>query len=329
MGAIEQSAPTAAGLPSAALAPGRSARRRTFVAAAAAASLLAAYFGLGSLAAHRIDDDPDFRPPSPVAGGSRAIDMAAALIEREVVLHAWQPNDPWFLPNGPLDNTPNFQAGIKDALARFSVELVDQLGRTRGSSRADPDLERAAGLLQFPGDVWYLDLRKSLMPAIPSEDQYRAAREALVAYNGRLARNAAVYDRRTDSLAAAIERIALDLGSQSGLIDQHLRAKSGGWWPLNPEADDLFYRTKGRLYAYHLLLQELGRDFEPVIQANNLGAVWAQGMASLREAGTLQPRFVLDGEPGSGLFANHLASQGFLLKRALVQLREMADGLVS
>lgn len=296
-------------------------------AAAAVAALIVAYFALGSVLMHRIDDDPDFAPPASVAGGSRAIDMAAALIEREVVLHAWQPNDPWFTPDGLLDNTPNFQAGIKDALARFTLELVDQLGRTRGSSRADPDLERAAGLLQFPGDVWYFDFRKSLLPVIPSEGQFRAARAALLAYNDRLARNAAVYDRRTDSLAAVLDRIAVDLGSQSGLVDEHLRA--GGGWPVNPEADDLFYRTKGKLYAYYLVLREVGRDFDGVIRSGGLGNVWAQVVESLREGSLLQPRVVLDGSPDTGIFANHLASQGFYLKRALVQLREMSDGLVN
>jgi hypothetical protein len=161
----------------------------------------------------------------------------------------------------------------------------------------------------------------------PSEGQFRAAREALLAYNDRLARNAAVYDRRTDSLAAVLNRIAVDLGSQSGLVDEHLRAEGG--WPVNPEADDIFYRTKGRLYAYHLVLREVGRDFDGVIRSGGLGNVWAQAVESLREGSLLQPKVVLDGSPDTGIFANHLASQGFYLKRALVQLREMSDGLVN
>ena len=324
----QPASPSGASTPSVAP-PAPAARRRAPLrtGAAAVAALLTAYLALGPILSHRIDDDPDFAPPTPVPGGSRAIDMAAALIEREVVLHSWQPNDPWFLPNGLLDNTPSFQSGIKDALARFALELVDQLGRTRGSSRADPDLERAAGLLQFPGDVWYFDFRKSVLPVNPSEGQFRAAREALLAYNDRLARNAAVYDRRTDSLAAVLNRIAVDLGSQSGLVDEHLRAEGG--WPVNPEADDIFYRTKGRLYAYHLVLREVGRDFDGVIRSGGLGNVWAQAVESLREGSLLQPKVVLDGSPDTGIFANHLASQGFYLKRALVQLREMSDGLVN
>ena len=223
--------------------------------------------------------------------------------------------------------TRNFQSGIQGALGRFSLELVDQVGRTRGSSRADPDLERAAGLLQFPGDVWFFDLRKSFLPSIPSEQQYRAARQALLAYNQRLANNGAVFDRRTDLLSATINRVVIDLGNQSAIVDDHLRATSR--WPFNMQADDLFYAAKGRLYAYYLLLHELGRDFEVILQQNNLTGVWGQAMDSLREAASLQPLVVLDGDPNVGIFANHLAIQGFFLKRALVQLKEVQQVLVN
>ncbi|MDG2570903.1 hypothetical protein P7L87_25460, partial [Vibrio parahaemolyticus] len=78
--------------------------------------LAALYFGIGSLAVHHIDDRVDFTPPNPVAGGSHAINMAAALIEREVITHEWSVNDPWFTPDGLLDNTPNFQQGIMSAI---------------------------------------------------------------------------------------------------------------------------------------------------------------------------------------------------------------------
>lgn len=231
------------------------------------------------------------------------------------------------MPNGMLDNTRNFQRGINGALARFAIELVDQVGRNRGSSRADPDLERAAGLLQFPPDVWYFDFNKSFLPTITSESQYIAARQALLAYNQRLAANGAVFDRRTDALAATLNRIIIDLGSQSAIIDDHLRGESG--WVLNMSADDLFYATKGRLYAYQRLLSALGRDFDGILGQNNLQQVWSQTMDTMREGMVLKPLVVLDGAPAMGIFANHLAVQGFYLKRALVQLKELADVLVN
>src|SRR3546814_5528879 len=91
--------------------------------------------------------------------------------------------------------------------------MTDQIGRTRGSSEADRDLDKAAGLLKFPGDVWIYDLSTSFLPTASSESQYRSARRALLAYNDRLAAGQAIFERRADNLLGTIERIAADLGS--------------------------------------------------------------------------------------------------------------------
>ena len=147
-----------------------------------------------------------------------------------------------------LDNMPHFQQGVIYALSRFAIEMSDQIGRTRGSSEVDKNLDKAAGLLKYPGDIWVFDLSTSLMPTATSEKQYRAARRELLAYNQRLAAGAAVFDRRADNLLATVDRFAADLGSASATIDQHL-SESGS--PLvDFVVDDIFYRTKGRLYAY-------------------------------------------------------------------------------
>ena len=132
-------------------------------------ALIVVYYALGSWAYFRVGDDPAFLPPSPIAGGSKVVDMAAALIERETVTHAWQPNDPVFMPNGLLIHPSAFQTGMQGAIARFAIELEDQIGRTRGSSAADPDLGRARGLLNFPPDVWFFDFQVH-----PADDHLRA-----------------------------------------------------------------------------------------------------------------------------------------------------------
>ena len=288
-------------------------------------ALIVVYYVVGAWAYYRVDDDPAFMPAEPMPGGSRAVDMAAALIGREVVQHAWQPPDPFFWPNQFLIHPAAFQRGMQGALARFSIELEDQIGRMRGSSPVDPDLGRARGLINFPPDVWYFDLSKSILPTVTSARNYRGARDALIAYNQRVAGKAAIFDVRTDSLGAALERISLDLGSQSALIDQHLRAT--GLWPIDFDADRLFYQIKGRLYAYHMLLRELGHDFDPVIRRTTSQNVWAQLMDTFNEAGEMRPLVVIDGPPRATLFASHLAIQGFYLKRAVLQLKEMSQVL--
>lgn len=324
---MSESASSAERSPTPAEAAARPARRprRLGLWALAIVALVIAYYVVGSFLHFRVDDDPGFAAPAPTQGGSRAVDMAAALIEREVIQNAWQPDDPVFMPNGLLIHPAAFQAGMQGALARFSIDLEDHIGRTRGSSVADQDLARARGLLNFPPDVWFFDLGTSLLPTVTSEQNYRAARQALLAYNQRVARKEGVFDVRTDSFAATLARISIDLGAQSALVDRHLRAATV--WPINFDADRLFYGIKGRLYAYHMLLRELGQDFDLVIQQNNLQGVWGQLMDTFREAGQMRPIWVIDGPPSGKLFASHLAVQGFYLKRAMVQLNEMDQAL--
>jgi hypothetical protein len=283
------------------------------------------YYGVLGTLSNRIDDDLAFVPPVPVEGGSAAVAMAAALIDREVNTHSWSATNPWIYPDAFLDNMPNYQTGIMRAVGRFTFHFLDQLARTRGSSSVDPDLERANGLLQFPADVWIFDLRKSLLPTIPSEQQYRAGLSSLVAYNTRLAEGRAVFERRGDALAMTLRRVSADLGSQTALLDR--RIEQDGLSLLDRSADDVFYLNKGMVYAYSLLLRALGEDFDAQIRERGLTALWSQTMVSLGKAAALRPLIVLNGAGDNSIFANHLVLQGFYMKRAILQLEEIVDAL--
>src|SRR5262249_26385557 len=142
-----------------------------------------------------VDDDPNFAPAQVDPNASRAVAMAAALIDREVNHHSWPANHPSFTPGAMLDNMPNYQQGIIQALRRFALEMTDQIGRARGSSQADPDLEEARGRLNYATDVWIWDIHVSWFPTATSPQQYRAAQVALLNYNKRLAAGTAVFDR--------------------------------------------------------------------------------------------------------------------------------------
>ena len=48
-----------------------------------------------------------------------------------------------------FDNKAAFQRGVHQAIRRTSIELVDTLGRVRGTSQIDADLQSARGNLQF------------------------------------------------------------------------------------------------------------------------------------------------------------------------------------
>ena len=301
-------------------------RRRLWLWPVLLLGLLLIYYLGGMLWLHKIDDDPDFGLPSSAPeGGSQAVAVAADLIDREINTNRWVANDPFFLPGSLLDNMPEFQQGIVAAISRFALELTDQVGRTRGSSQADADLDRAMGLLRYPGTIWMFDFRTSWAPTASSEQQYRQAVAALRSYNERLSQGHAVFETRADNLLGTLDRIAADIGSSSATIDHQL--KSAGFWP-DFAADNLFYATKGRLYAYFLLLRALQVDFANVIRERQLGSAWSQTVESFREAAALQPWVVVNGAPDSQFMPSHLASQGFYLLRARTQLREVSNILL-
>jgi hypothetical protein len=293
---------------------------------AALLSAAAFYYLGGAVYVQEIDDDPDYATEVEVPeAASRAVHVAALLVDREVNLHHWVANDPVFLPGHILDNMPNFQTGVVGALGRFAAELRDGLGRMRGSSGADPDLESAAGRLNYPGDVWIFEWSRT--PVQPSsESQYRRAFDDLRRYNERLARGQAVLDRRADNLYATLDRIAADIGGLSAGLAREVELGAARW--VDTRSDDLFYQGKGRLYAYYLVLRELRRDFAAVIDERALGNVWDEMLVSLRGAATVRPWVVTNAALDSQTTPNHLAAQGFLLLRARTQLREITDILL-
>ena len=124
---------------------------------------------------------------------------------------------------------PNYQLGILYASARFAIELGDALGRTRGSSAIDPDLDRAAGLLKYDGTIWYWGLG-NFVPTATADSQYMQGVEALAAYNRRLGAGEATYDRRADNLIAFLDRVASDLGSASAALDKRALQSNAGFF---------------------------------------------------------------------------------------------------
>jgi hypothetical protein len=287
----------------------------------AVVALLVLYYPLGALIVENIDDDPQFKPTGVTAGESRAVAIAADLVTREVDVHTWTPMQPFFVPAGILDNMPNFQRGIAAALGRFSTELMDQLGRTRGSSQTDRDLEQARGFLNEQPNVWVWQPSVSLWPSATSAQKYRAGRDRLIAYNKRLGSGQAVFERRADNLQALLDRIANDHGSDSAVIDQHIIEQAGNLFDTH--CDDIFYFNKGRLYANYLLMRELGKDFDSVIREKGLTSSWNATVETFRIASQLHPWVVWNGYPDALLIPNHLAAQGFYLLRARTQLREI------
>ncbi len=297
--------------------------RRVLIGLCVVAGLVVLYYVGGAIWVHEIDDDPAFDAEVVVPeNASRAVAVAADLIDREVNLHRWVANDPFFQPGYLLDNMPAYQAGIENAVGRFTTELRDRVSRVRGSSAVDPDLESAAGRLNYPGDVWIFEW--SGTPVQPSsESQYRRGVEDLRRYNERLAQGQAVYERRADNLLGTLDRISGDLGAASAALTVEVDEGTTNFLDFN--ADQMFYSIKGKLYAYYLILRELEQDFPGVIKEKNLQANWADLLTSLRLGATLYPWMVSNGPLDSMATPNHLAAEGFLLLRVRTKLEEIMD----
>ena len=317
----------AAVVPEAVAPPPSSARRRWLrpsrVALIVVAAAILLYYPVGMILISKIDDNPDFDPGPVDPGASYTVAAAAALIDREVDQHAWPANDPFFYPGSALDNMPNFQIGIIQALGQFAADMADQIGRTHGSGRADPDLDKAAELLKYSPTVWIFDPSTSWARTASSESQYRAARGTLLSYNEKLGNRQAVFERRADNLVATLDHFAADLGSASTIIDQQIRDHANDF--VDFHADDVFYNTKGKLYAYAVLFRALGKDFAKVIDDKDLKPAWDQATESLFVGATLRPLLIINGSPDGLLLPNHLAAEGFYLLRARIQLREIIN----
>ena len=194
-----------------------------------------------------------------------------------------------------LDNKASFQRGINQAVRRTTTELADNLGRVRGTSQVDSDLQSARGNMQFDEYTWYFGLRP-FGPKTPTPSYYRSAIKSLRAFNTRLEKCGAVFDARADNLIQFIDRIANDIGSTSAILKDRAENHSNGW--LDPRADDRFWFAYGQLYGYYGLLKAAHADFDDVLRTRNLDSLWNTMEQQTRSALNIQPFIISNGARG-------------------------------
>ncbi len=223
-----------------------------------------------------------------------------------------------------LDNKASFQRGVNQALRRTTVELVDLLGRIRGTSQIDQNLQNARGNMQFDEETWYFGLNpfgfKTPTPAF-----YRSAMVDLHNFNGRLERCDAVFDARADNLKSFLERIANDIGSTSDILRERSEGYNYGWFDVR--ADDRFWFAYGQLYGYYGILYAARADFEDVIGQRLLGPLWDRLESQFKAALRIQPLIISNGNEAGWIMPTHLATMGFYVLRVRANLDEIEDVL--
>jgi hypothetical protein len=265
---------------------------------------------------------------------SLIVDATADLVDFNVNQNAWISSMllyklglfgiPW--ERTPFfDNKAAFQRGVNQAVRRTAIELVDTLGRVRGTSGIDPDLQKARGNLQFDEETWYFAF-SPFGPKTPTPSFYRAAVSDLRAFNVRLEKCEAVFDARGDNLLVFIDRIANDIGATSAILRDRSEKYNSGWF--DPRADDRFWFAYGQLYGYYGILTAAHADFSDVIAQRGLTQLWTELEDQLRASLRIQPMIISNGDESGWLMPAHLATLGFYVLRVrsnLVEIRLVLD----
>ncbi len=283
--------------------------------------LLLLYYGVGGFLLSNVDANLAYTPSVAdlPAKGSRTVAVVSGLIDREVNLHGWKPNKPWFYPTAFIDNMPNFQIGILTTNRAVALELRDHVARLRGAGGTDVDLEKAYADLSFPPDNWFISTHAPFIGS-SSSGFYRRAITSFRQYNARVGAGQALYERRADTLHAVLDRLALSLGNASSELD--IQVQTGGQKFIDFKSDDVFYNARGQAYAAYLVLAALRSDYGDLITNRQLGKLWDDLEQDLKAMVEIDPIYVTNAKPG-GLISNDLLAQNAKLGQVRSRLREI------
>ena len=164
-----------------------------------------------------------------------------------------------------FDNKASFQRGINQAIRRTAVELVDTLGRVRGTTQIDQNLQDARGALAVR--------RRHLVfrPAAPSARRRRRpasiARRSAICAPSTTGCGLQGGVRRARRQPYAVhrphrQRHRLHLGHPQERAENY----NAGWF--DTRADDRFWFAYGQLYGYYGIMTAARADFEDVHQGS-------------------------------------------------------------
>ena len=263
--------------------------------------------------------------------GSAIVEVTRDLIDFNVNQNTWVPSQPlskaglFGIPwkNTPfLDNKAAFQLGINTVIRRTTIELADRLGRVRGTSQINQNLQDAKEAMAYTEDAWWLTFSPPFVqPSTP--ERQRAALRALEGFNQEMTDCRGEFDARSDNLLQFLDRITGDIGSTSDILRARMEASDLGWF--DPRADDRFWFTYGQLYAYYGILRATRSDFQNVYNDRRVTNVAQIAEGQLRGALDMTPFIISNGNESSWIMPSHLATMGFYLLRVRSNLVEMRD----
>ena len=270
---------------------------------------------------------------SKTCGRSAIVDVSTHLIDFNVNqnswMSAWLPyklglfgiawdSTPWW------DNKATFQRGVHRGVTAVVIEMRETLGRVRGSSERNEDLNDALSNLQIDQYNWYFGLSPFGFKQT-AWGSYRTALRELNQYNIQLTECEAFFDARADNLSNLLDRIAKDIGSTTAVIKDRAELHNWGWF--DTRADNVFMEASGQLYAYLGLLRATREDFHEIVERRNLGSIWDTMDEQLESAVNLSPFIISNGDEDGFVMPTHLTTMGFYILRVRTNLTEMRDVL--
>lgn len=280
------------------------------------AAILFLYYPIGGWMINCIDTSSAYQPESK-DGNLATIDMISHLINREVHEKMWTPNLPFLFPCYFLDNMPNFQLGLMSGVER-AVTALDAAEMPKVSIEAKRELNEAAELLRYPGNIWLFSPDNKLVPVPSANTQYKKGRKKLNNFNHEMAMGKVIWPRSANNLLRLLKIVRKDILNQVGKTESHVRENQKNWTDF--AADDVFYFSQGKLYAYARILNAAGIDFKNVLVKYGVYEPWTAMLKSLEAASDINPAVIRNAKVNSSLAPNHLISINYYAAKAVNQL---------
>ncbi len=269
-------------------------------------------YPLLALISEKIHDNSDFSGKAVEAGQMESFQTAAALIDREVNQYQWKANLPPIFPSALLDNMPSFQMGIIEALSFFI------------GAYSDEKLQRASEMLTYSGRIWYVNFSSHLKPMTPAQQSYRRALSLIKGYNESLKEIS--HPKTAKEFVAVLGAMQQSLYLSILKSQQRIELSAHQW--IDFGSDNVFYKTKGKLYVNALLLRDLQEDYKDFIHDVETEVALNEALNTLTKAYNYNPWFILNGNPDGFLVPSHLSTQAFYAmqaKEALENLQSLVE----
>lgn len=276
-------------------------------------SIIFLYYPLGGLIINNIDTDTSVEISSSYQERSATVETISYLIRKEINDKIWTPNLPFFYPSYFLDNMPEFQLGIINAISNIS-EILSNRWKPNVATKDEQLLTKANKLLHYPPTIWMFSAENKLMPVPSAHSQYRKARKLLIKYNQGLSDGSIIIYKTPQDLIDILKNLGIKLHKIATQLENHIQEESSGY--IDTQSDNLLYHAKGFAYTNYMLLKALSIDYKNTLIDADIYADWTRMLKALENAAQLTPLIVRNGEINSSFSPNHLTTEGFYLLKA-------------